>query len=75
MNIRTWLALGIVVVRTLALAQAADAPAPLSPDDARAMHSRGKALKAEAEQVYQREKSACQSRAIAINCTSSSFHQ
>jgi hypothetical protein len=71
MHIRSLLALGLLLVHALVSAQTADAPSPLSLDEARAQRARGKALKVEAEKTYQSEKAVCQSKAIAINCMSS----
>jgi hypothetical protein len=70
MHIRHWLALGLTITQVWSLAQAADAPPPLSLDEARAQRARGKTLKHEAESRYETERAACQARVIAINCLS-----
>ena len=70
MNLRNWLALGIVAGQTMA-SLAADAAPALSLDEARAQRVGGKTAKAEAEKIYERESEVCRNQAIAINCMDS----
>ncbi len=71
MHIRNLLGVGLMLACACVRAQTADAPPPLSLDEARVQRATGKALKDEAETRYEADKAACQGKVIAIGCMSS----
>lgn len=71
MHIRIFLAVGLMLTQAWAVAQAPDAPSSLSLHEARAQRAKARTMKAQAKKTYDADVKVCQSKAIAIGCTSS----
>ena len=71
MFIRILLAAALMFAQSWAVAQTADAPPRLTPDQARAQRAKARDMKEQARKTYEAEVKACQGKAIAIGCMSS----